>query len=87
MIAASSVTAAVVASHATAPVSGLLAAVVLLVTVRSAPADRRGVTIANSGGAISTSADATGVGSGAASGAEEIKGVAAGRVFLRLSTE
>ncbi len=79
VIAASSATA--VASHATAPVSaGLLAAVVVT------PTDRRGVTIANSGGAISTSADATAVGSGA-SGAEDISGVAAGRVFRRLSTE
>ncbi len=65
VIAASSATGVVVASHATAPASGLLAAVAVVVTVRSAPTDRRGVTTANSGGAISTSVDATAVGSGA----------------------
>ena len=86
IVASPSVT-AVVASHATAPVSaGLLAAAVVVTTVRSAPTDRRGVTTANSGGAISTSADATAVGSGA-SKVEDINGVAAGRVLRRLSTE
>jgi hypothetical protein len=86
IVASPSATTAVVASHATAPASAGLRAAVAVVTVRSTPTDRSGVTTENSGGAISTSADATAVGSGA-SKVEDINGVAAGRVLRRLSTE